>query len=119
MPHGPGVCKCPYHQTRITKYREDFYEMFGDGPFSCGEKKMGCGEPVMFWECIVDHVDENKLNNDPSNWQAMHKRCHDRKSSLIDYRGDRVYDMNQHPNNSKEARAERARQQHAEGKFGY
>ncbi|QFG12406.1 HNH endonuclease [Gordonia phage Ranch] len=111
--HGPGICKCPKHQTRETLYRVDFQEMFGDGPFPCGEKKLGCGEPVMFNECIIDHVDGNHKNNDPDNWQPMHKRCHDRKSAIEDGRGSRVIGMNAHPSNSPESRAERARIQHA------
>jgi hypothetical protein len=83
--HGPGICKCPTHNMdRRSMYRKDFHTLNGDGPFICGEKKAGCKEPVMFIECIVDHVDGNWLNNDPDNWQAMHKLCHDRKSALFD-----------------------------------
>ena len=112
--HGPGLCECVKHQTRNTLYRDDFRTLHGDGPYPCGTKKMGCGLPVTFAEAIIDHVDEDHWNNDPDNWQPMHKRCHDRKSALCRTVNEaNAAIMNMHPNNSREARAERARKQHA------
>jgi len=85
--HGKGICKCPNHNMdERTITRKKFHKMFGDGPFVCGEKLGGCGQSVMFAECCVDHVDGNWLNNDPNNWQAMHKPCHDRKGAIYDRR---------------------------------
>jgi hypothetical protein len=121
--HGPGICSCPNHQdpSKSSQTRKNFRELFGDGPFKCGEKKMGCGESVMFWECVVDHVDENRFNNDPSNWQAMHVKCHNIKSGLMrsayGVNQANALLMNSHENNSSEARSKRAKQQHAEGRF--
>jgi hypothetical protein len=111
--HGPGICKCEKHQTRNSLYRQDFREIYGDGPYICGERKMGCGELVSFGEAVIDHVDEDRKNNDPSNWQAMHKLCHDRKSGLC--RGVtnsiNAFAMNDHANNSTEARSARVKEQ--------
>lgn len=125
MPHGSGICKCPKHQTRINLYREDFLALNGPGPYPCGTKLHGCGEPVLFTECIVDHVDENRLNNDPGNWQPMHKKCHDRKSRLVAW-GDpekaKLYrETLQRVNDDpaiRLARSERAKQQWAAGNLG-
>ena len=112
--HGAGKCKC--HPNSRFSYREEFLALNGSGPYPCGEKKLGCGELVMSVNADIDHVDGDDQNNDPANWQAMHHECHARKSAIEDGRGERVTQMNDHPNNSQEARAERARQQWAQRK---
>jgi len=80
---------------------------------------MGCGDTVMFVDCVVDHVDEDHGNNDPDNWQAMHKICHDRKSAIrrVVVNSANALTMNDHPSNNREARSERALKQHASARI--
>ncbi|MBC3948309.1 HNH endonuclease signature motif containing protein [Pseudomonas folii] len=60
----------------IYQHRRIFFDLFGEGPFNC----FGCSQ-VLIWSVMqIDHIDEVKSNNDPSNLRPACSGCNTRRS---------------------------------------
>lgn len=55
-------------------YREIFFAINGIGPYTC----VFCNRSVSFEQVHIHHVDHDRTNNDGSNLQPSHPRCHNR-----------------------------------------
>jgi len=61
----------------VYEHRYVFYEANGSGPFKC----YWCGIEIK-WDCMdVDHLDDNKANNDISNLVASCHKCNSRRGT--------------------------------------
>lgn len=58
-------------QSRVYEHRAVYHAEHGEGPFSCN----WCGVEVTWQTMHVDHVDDDKANNDPSNLVASCPTC--------------------------------------------
>lgn len=55
----------------ISEHRKVLYEQIGNSPMNCAL----CKKPLTWETCCVDHIDENKRNNDPSNLRPTCMTC--------------------------------------------
>lgn len=83
--------------ARAYAHRVAFYEANGEGPFKCH----WCAAPVTWADMHVDHLDDNKTNNDPRNLVASCPVCnmqrgHDkvvrthREKTGLEFRGEKL-----------------------------
>lgn len=80
---GYVIIRCPDHplckrsgRNLEYEHRVIFHDTHGEGPFSCH----WCSNSLTWTTLDIDHVDENKTNNDPSNLVASCPPCNRRRS---------------------------------------
>lgn len=56
---------------RIYQHQRIFFDAFGDGPFDCH----WCGDEVSWQTMHIDHLDEDKTNNNLTNLVAACGQC--------------------------------------------
>lgn len=85
----------------MYEHRYNYYERYGKGPFKCN----WCEKSVCWDDLHIDHVDDNKENNEISNLVASCPQCNQkrgwhkavstwRKKTGIEYKG-KIYTMNE------------------------
>ena len=63
--------------VRVYEHRAVYYEKHGDGPFRCH----WCRLEVTWSTMHVDHLDDDKTNNEPTNLVASCPVCNQRRGS--------------------------------------
>jgi hypothetical protein len=63
----PLVC----HNGELKEHRKVLYEKIGPGSHHCYR----CGKELSWDEIIPDHLDEDRLNNDPENLEPCCRKC--------------------------------------------
>jgi len=65
----------PGQRTRVYEHRAVYHAEHGDGPFSCN----WCGIEVMWSTMHVDHLDDDRTNNDIANLVASCPICNQKR----------------------------------------
>lgn len=60
-------------KRKRSRYRELFFATNGAGPYIC---YFSCGEPIIFAEVIVHHINGNHVDNRIENLAPAHRTCH-------------------------------------------
>lgn len=59
------------HNGEVKEHRKVLYDKIGPGQHSC----YLCGREMEWGQIVVDHLDEDKLNNDPANLEPACRHC--------------------------------------------
>jgi hypothetical protein len=62
---------------RGYEHRQVYYDLHGEGPFSCH----WCGAVVAWGDMHVDHLDDDKTNNEAKNLAASCATCNQQRGS--------------------------------------
>ena len=73
--HAPNHPLTLKSQSYIAEHRVVLYEAIGPGPMNCEL----CGKPLTWATCCVDHIDENRRNNERSNLRPTCNPCNGRR----------------------------------------
>ncbi|HEJ0068213.1 TPA: HNH endonuclease [Citrobacter koseri] len=61
--------------SRVYEHRKVYYDAHGAGPFNCH----WCGKVVSWRDLHIDHLDDSKTNNKPSNLVASCPVCNQKR----------------------------------------
>jgi len=61
----------------VYQHRHGYYQAYGEGPFDC----YWCGKIVCWDNLHIDHLDDDKTNNDIDNLKATCPRCNQKRGA--------------------------------------